>query len=314
MNDNDEEERLLRSVTLQNAKSIFLARRRAEEELAHTREALERKTQELAQSLAMMQATLESTTDGILATDGTGKVTGFNDNFATMWRLPSEILEFREHGRILDVTSSYFPDPERFVARINEIYHSSPPESYDLLEPVDGRVFERFSRIQFVNGKNVGRVWSFRDITERRRAEQTLQEQSERLRVTLGSIGDAVVTTDTEAKVVSLNGVAQALTGWTQNEAQGRPLLEVFRIINEQNRQPIVNPAERVLAEGRIFSLANDMLLIARDGTETPIYDSAAPIRDDKGALVGVVLVFRNISDRKKAEEALRKSEGDLAD
>ena len=260
----------------------MLARQRAEQELVQAKEALELRTKELAQSLAMMRATLESTTDGILVTDDSGKVTGFNGNFVEMWRMPA-----RGHGRkgtpaTAGSCRKQFKDPEQFRARVEDIYESSPPESYDLLELLDGRVIERFSRIQRIDERNVGRVWSFRDITERRRAEQALQKKSEWLRITLSSIGDAVITTDAEGRVASLNPVAEALTGWTEQEAQGRPLDSVFHIINEQSREPVENPATRALREGRIVGLANHTVLIAKDGTERAIDDSAAPIRDDK--------------------------------
>ena len=99
----DDEERLLRSVALQNAQSILLARQRAEEELVRAKEALELKTQELARSLAMMRATLESSTDGILVTDGGGKVTGFNEKFVEMWRMPREAIDSKEHRQLQEV-------------------------------------------------------------------------------------------------------------------------------------------------------------------------------------------------------------------
>jgi PAS domain S-box-containing protein len=136
------------------------------------------------------------------------------------------------------------------------------------------------------------------------RTKEALWQQSEWLRVTLASIGDAVVTTDTEGRVLTLNGVAEGLTGWTQEEARGRPLSEVFRIVNEETRQPVEDPSGKALREGRIVGLANHTLLLARDGTETPIDDSASPIRDDQGRIHGVVLIFRSIAERKRAEEA----------
>ena len=131
-----------------------------------------------------------------------------------------------------------------------------------------------------------------------------MRKQSEWLRITLASIGDAVISTDAEGRVTFLNGVAEALTGWPQAEAAGRPLPDVFHIVNEQTRQPVENPALRALREGTIVGLANHTVLIARDGTERPIDDSAAPIRDESGAPVGAVLVFRDVTERKRAEEA----------
>ena len=146
-------------------------------------------------------------------------------------------------------------------------------------------------------------------LLARRRAEEELQKQSEWLRVTLASIGDAVITTDGEGRVTSLNRVATALTGWSQDDAAGRPLSEVFRIVNEETRQPVENPIKTVLAKGNIVGLANHTVLIAKDETERPIDDSAAPIRDAAGNVLGVVLIFRDIAARRDAEEAMRRSE-----
>ena len=142
-----------------------------------------------------------------------------------------------------------------------------------------------------------------------RRAEEALHKQSEWLRVTLSSIGDAVISTDAECRVTFLNGVAESLTGWPQAEALGRPLPDVFHVVNEQSRQPVENPAMRALAEGRIVGLSNHAVLIAKDGTERPIDDSAAPIRDEGSAILGAVLVFRDVTERRQAEKERRESE-----
>jgi PAS domain S-box-containing protein len=142
-----------------------------------------------------------------------------------------------------------------------------------------------------------------------RLAQRQTDEQRELLRVTVASIGDAVMTTDTAGQVTSLNPVAESLIGWTNGDAVGRPLEEVFRIVNEQTRQAVGNPVTKVLAEGQIVGLANHTVLIARDGTERPIDDSAAPIREEHGRIVGVVLVFRDITERRRAEQELRQTE-----
>ena len=132
--------------------------------------------------------------------------------------------------------------------------------------------------------------------------------QPEWCRVTLASIGEAVITTDAEGRVTFLNPVAESLTGWTQQEAEGQPLDSVFRIINNESRQPVESPADRALREGVLVGLANHSLLIAKDGTERPIDDSAAPIRNDHGEVAGVVLVFRDVTERTNAERALQKA------
>jgi PAS domain S-box-containing protein len=146
------------------------------------------------------------------------------------------------------------------------------------------------------------------ESTARRVAEENsrqIQEQRERLRVTLSSIGDAVISTNSRGEVDFLNPVAQQLVGWDNQDAAGRSLADVFRIVNEVSRQPVENPALRALAEGTIVGLANHTVLISRDGTERPIDDCAAPIRDGSGQIVGSVLVFRDISEKKRNEAVL---------
>jgi PAS domain S-box-containing protein len=136
----------------------------------------------------------------------------------------------------------------------------------------------------------------------RRRAEEDLRKQSDWLRVTLSSIGDAVITTDVEGRVTFMNRVAESLTGWTQDEAMGRSLPDIFQILNEESRQPVENPALKTLSAGATVGLANHTILIAKDGTECSIDDSAAPIRNEQGEVVGTVLIFRDISERKRME------------
>ncbi|WP_246173447.1 PAS domain-containing hybrid sensor histidine kinase/response regulator [Limnoglobus roseus] len=122
-------------------------------------------------------------------------------------------------------------------------------------------------------------------------------------RTTLSSIGDAVISTDVEGRVTFMNPVAEKLTGWPVKDAQGQLLTEVFRIVNESTREKVDNPALRALKTGHIVGLANHTILLARDGTEYPIDDSAAPIRDETGSVSGAVLVFRDITERNHAEQ-----------
>lgn len=145
------------------------------------------------------------------------------------------------------------------------------------------------------------------------RSSEAEAEQRERLRTTLASIGDGVIATDLEGRVTDLNTVAESLTGWSSTDAAGLPLTQVFRIVNESTRAPVENPALRALREGVIVGLANHTLLIARDGTERPIDDSAAPIRTREGTVVGSVLVFRDITERKRAEAANRDAQQQIA-
>ncbi|GAB4527648.1 MAG: hypothetical protein Fur0018_13340 [Anaerolineales bacterium] len=141
-----------------------------------------------------------------------------------------------------------------------------------------------------------------------------LRVAEERWETTLRSIGDAVIATDGHGQVTFINPVAEHLTGWREAEAHGRPLAEVFRIINEETRQPVENPAERVLRDGTVVGLANHTLLLSRDGRERPIADAGAPIRDRRGGLHGVVLVFRDQTEERahqaQLEQHARQLEG----
>jgi PAS domain S-box-containing protein len=139
-------------------------------------------------------------------------------------------------------------------------------------------------------------------------ANTTLQGSEENHAVTLNSIGDAVITTDAEARVTRLNPVAEHLTGWPRDEAVGRPIDEIFRIINQETRQPSTIPVMAALAHGTKQGLANHTVLIARDGSETAIADSCAPILDRTGRIIGAVLVFRDVTEEYAAQQALRDS------
>jgi PAS domain S-box-containing protein len=145
------------------------------------------------------------------------------------------------------------------------------------------------------------------------RSTVELQQQREWFEVTLASIRDAVITADTQARVTFLNPVAEVMTGWKSAEARGKPLLEVFCIINEDTRERVENPIEKVLATGQIVALANHTALVARDGQEIGIEDRAAPIRDSSGAIVGAVMVFHDVSRRRTADRALRANEERLS-
>ncbi|HEY0174642.1 MAG TPA: PAS domain S-box protein [Pyrinomonadaceae bacterium] len=138
----------------------------------------------------------------------------------------------------------------------------------------------------------------------RARAERDALRSRESLQTTLRSIGDAVISTDSSGRVNFMNPVAERLTGWPLAEAQGRPLAEVFRIVNETTREAVESPADKVLREGEVVGLANHTVLLARDGREVPIDDSGAPIRDDRGRTTGVVLVFHDVTERREAERS----------
>jgi PAS domain S-box-containing protein len=160
------------------------------------------------------------------------------------------------------------------------------------------------------DGRQIARA--IRYAIERKHSREQLRQQREWLRVTLASIGDAVLATDTAGRITLLNPVAAGLTGWLEEQALGQPVQRVFQIINERTRQSAEDVVGRVLREGRVVSLANHTALVTRDGREIPIEDSAAPIRDGAGEVAGAVLVFHDVTKTRRAQQALRDSESRL--
>jgi PAS domain S-box-containing protein len=163
------------------------------------------------------------------------------------------------------------------------------------------------------NGAVSGLFGIVEDITEKQQREKQLKESEENLRITLNSIGDAVISTDIEGSVVRMNPVAEKLCGWSSDQAQGNALAEVFHIVHSETREKVDNPVSKVLETGSIIGLANHTMLISRDGTEYQIADSASPIRDDTGQILGVVLVFRDVTEEYRVAQALADSERNMA-
>ena len=174
---------------------------------------------------------------------------------------------------------------------------------WEFQNTVTGRWYEcRDQAIPWTDGRMV-RMEIAIDISSRKETENALVAEKEQLAVTLRSIGDGVITTDTAGNIVLVNSVAEILTGWSQAEAHGRPLTEVFTIVNEKTRRPCENPVEKVLLSGESIGLTNHTVLIARDGRERSIADSGAPIRDRENRTVGVVLAFRDVTAQLLMEQ-----------
>ena len=179
------------------------------------------------------------------------------------------------------------------------------PQIFDwLCKKKDGTLFWGEVSLKYVEfpGKRYV-LASTRDVNDRKLAEKSLAEEKERLAVTLKSIGDGVITTDISGNIVLLNKVAENITGWTNREAVGKPSDEVFHIINEQSREICDNPVTKVISSGTTIGLAENTVLVARDGTEKSIADSGAPILDAKSKIIGVVLVFRDVTDKQRLEQ-----------
>lgn len=158
------------------------------------------------------------------------------------------------------------------------------------------------------DGNPVKMFGTIQDITQQKSAEAALRERQERLRITINSIGDGVISTDEFGKVYQMNPIAEQLTGWKESEAKTRSMDEVFQIRNESTRDIVESPVQKVLKEGKIVGLANHTLLISKDGKEIPIADSGAPIKSENGEIQGVVLVFRDQSKERETQNFIEKS------
>lgn len=165
------------------------------------------------------------------------------------------------------------------------------------------------SSLRDLQGEHQYSLVILENITEKKRAADALAAEKERLSVTLRSIGDAVIATDVSGSIVLMNKVAESLTGWPVAEAEGKPLCDVFKIINELTREPCANPVEKVLKNGAIVTLDNHTVLVNRDGSELVIADSGAPIKDRDSKTIGIVLVFRDNSEKQRTQEAMQKAE-----
>jgi len=279
--------------------------------------------EKLRQSEENLQATLYSIGDGVLAVDANARVTRINPvaEQLTGWTEKDAI------GRALDEVFNIINEDTGAKAQnpIGRVLAGGVVvglANHTALIARDGTVrpiADSGAPIRDAQGVTRGAVLVFRDVTKERHAEQQLiaaREETLRseasLRATLYSIGDGVLAADENARVTRVNPVAERLTGWREAEAAGHPITEVFNIVNEETRATAVNPVARVLAEGVVVGLANHTALISRDGTERPIADSGAPILSGDGRPAGAVLVFRDITEDRRAEEALRHSEEKL--
>ena len=194
MTASDEDQRL-RSVALQNAREILAARQSAENELVRAKESLETQALELAHSLGVMRATLEATSDGIVVTDDEGRIVACNERYRGMWGLSDTQVEGSSHKAILERVSEQVEDPAEFLARIEAI-RTSHAESLNVVVLRSGHILERYSTVQSLRGEAVGRVWSYRDVTLRVRAEEALKDETRRLELLVETAQALAATQD----------------------------------------------------------------------------------------------------------------------
>jgi PAS domain S-box-containing protein len=245
-----------------------------------------------------LRATLESTTDAILVTDEKDRVIDFNEKYIGMWKIPREVLETATLREVRELMSQHFADPRRFIARIEEII-ATAQESFDLLELKDGRIFDRSSKILKVEGARAGRVWSFRDVTERNRFEIT----ANRLAALVASSDDAIVGKDLNLIVTSWNFGAERIFGYSAEEMIGT---SIMRLIPPDRLEEETEILSRIRRGQRLDPF--ETVRLAKDGRRLQLSMTISPIMDASGHVIGASKVARDITERKKAEEALKKA------
>jgi PAS domain S-box-containing protein len=243
-------------------------------------------------ALSLHRATLESTADGILVVDREGRIASYNRKFAALWRLPDALLASRQDERAIEAMVDQVRDADGFLHRVRELYVDVEASSFDLIECVDGRVFERYSQPQRIGGEVVGRVWSFRDISERRRAEQ----QNRLLAQTIQSTGDIVSITDLEGRFTFVNRAFLTAYGYAEADVLGRTSALIDSPRNPPGLQAEIRDAtRRGTWRGELWNRK-------RDGTDIPVELVTSQIRDSEGRVVGLVGVWNDITLRRRAE------------
>jgi PAS domain S-box-containing protein len=259
----------------------------------------------------LLRATVESTADGILVVDEKGQVTHTNKRFAQLWQIPDELIRTREDKKLLDFVLGQLKEPEVFLSKVQVLYKTSD-ENFDVLDFKDGRVFERFSSPLIQDGQIAGRVWSFRDITDRKRAERALRESEGKFRFLAEKMVDIVWTIDRNFQTTYVSPSIENVLGFTPEERKRQPLEEMitpeslqkvqimFLEELQRDRQDNADPDRSITVEVEYYR---------KDGSTVWMENIVKAIRDPGGEVVGMHGVSRDISERKQTEDTLRESE-----
>ena len=286
---------------------------------------------QLKQTVSVLNATLESTADGILVVDTKGKFINYNRNFINLWGLKEEELRSRNCGEVIRMVAEQTVNPEAFVARVEELYGQPEAQSFEVLHLKDGRCFERFSKPQNVDGKNYGRVWSLRDVTERERSaqqakrfnqelEQRVQERThqleiagrdlERLSYVASRTSNMVIISDAAGKIEWVNNSFERLTGWQMQEVLGRKPGH-FLQGPETDLSTVQQIREAIHARRSIhFELLN----YTRAGKPYWIESEICPVFDKQGQVINFIAIESDITARRDSEQELRRQRGELAE
>jgi PAS domain S-box-containing protein len=244
---------------------------------------------------SLLRATLESTADGILVVDREGAIAAYNQKFVEMWRIPEHILASGDDQRALSFVLDQLTAPAAFLAKVAELYNAPYAVSFDTLEFKDGRIFERYSRPHRSNDDGIGRVWSFRDVTERSKAELARTH----LAAIVENSFDAVISRSLDGKILTWNASAERMFGYSLAEAQSQDMWKL--IIPPECHEEV--RSVRAMIERGVPTPPYESVRLTKDGRRLAVSIRASPICDGDGKLTGISILFRDIGERKQAEQ-----------
>jgi len=288
------------------------------------------RTEEVVNSLALIRATLESTTDAILVTDRNGQWTSYNEKFVEMWHIPpastnlnktqniSKLIEsgIESSPRQLNTNhTSQLKNPEQFLSKVDELFAEPEKESFDLIEFKDGRIFERYSKAQWVEEKCMGRVWSFRDITKRKQGEEQLERLSKEYKAVLNSLGEGVHWLGGDGRIKFENPVAAKMLGYEVSELIGKFAHDTMHHTRpDGSAYPVKEcPIYTTLKDG-VVRHVKDEVFWRKNGTSFPVEYTCTPISDENGRHAGTVVIFTDVTESLRAEMEIEQMHRQLVD
>ncbi len=265
---------------------------------------VEERTAALEQSLSLLNATLESTADGILVVDGEGKVRSYNQKFMAMWKLSPDSIATGDDAGLLETRLYRLNDPGSFISKAKELQLNEEAESRDVMELKDGRMWERCSQPQRIGGRSVGRVWSFRDITAQRSAQEALHKSDERFQLLARATNDAVWDRDLATNGIWWNRGFQTLFGYKPEEV-GSDVESWKSRLHPNDKERVLKALDAVIHTDR-NSWSDEYRFRRADGDYAHIFDRGYVIRDAQERPVRMVGAMVDITDRKRSEQRLR--------
>jgi len=270
--------------------------------------------EELRESKELLRATIESTADGILVVNENGQVICTNERFVQLWRIPEELIKKREDKKLLDFVLDQLKEPKAFLSKVQALYKISD-EDFDVLNFKDGRVFKRFSSPLIRNGQIAGRVWSFRDITDRKRSEEALRESEERFKFLAEKMADIIWTVNRDFQTTYVSPSIEKILGFTPEERKRQTLEEMITPGSLKRVQMMFLEELRRDEAGNADpdrSVTIEVEYYRKDGSTVWMENSVKAMRDNSGAIDGIYGISRDITERKIAEKEKTKLQSQL--